>query len=332
MPTNTTQLDDLNSIETITPFEETLRKNGIPPLRVMEKAETMQMNIGLLCNLRCKHCHVDAGPDRKELMPREVMTQALRVMTELCIPKLDITGGAPELNPDLTWLVSEATRLNKDVTVRSNLTVLDDERYSHMPEFYAENKVTLICSLAYYSQKDSDRIRGDGVFQSSIKMLKRLNELGYGREGSGLMLNLVYNPGGAFLPGAQEGIEADYRRVLYDRHGISFNNLFAIGNFPVGRFLSFLKQSGNLERYMEKLSGAFNPSTVSGVMCRSQISLKHDGTVYDCDFNQALGLVRTPKNISECSASDLLGCEIAVANHCYACTAGSGSSCGGAVI
>jgi len=326
------QLADLAAIGTIVPFEDELREIGEFPLRVKEKIETMQMNIGLACNLHCKHCHVEAGPERTQLMPREVMEQALRIMMMLDIPKLDITGGAPELNPDFTWLVSEAVRLGKEVIVRTNLTVLDNEKFEHLPEFFAENKVTVVCSLAYYSEKESDRVRGDGVFQSSIKMLRRLNELGYGDKDSGLILNVVYNPGGAFLPGAQEGIEADYRRALHDNFDITFSNLFALGNFPVGRFLHFLKESGNLSRYMEKLSKAFNPSTLQGVMCKDQVSVRYDGTVYDCDFNQTLGISRTSKHISECLKDDIVGCDIAVANHCYACTAGSGSSCGGAVV
>ena len=333
LPETNLQLDELRNVENIKPFEDKLREIGAFPLLVKDTVETMQMNIGLICNLRCKHCHVEAGPDRTELMPREIMEQGLQVMSDYDIPKLDITGGAPELNPDFEWLVGEAAKLNREITVRTNLTVLEDERFAHLPEFYARhNNVLVVCSLPYYTEKEADRIRGDGVFKSSIKMLKHFNDLGYGCDGGSLTLNLVYNPGGAFLPGAQQGIESDYRRVLMEQFGISFNNLFALGNFPVGRFLDFLKQSGNLNRYMEKLEKAFNPATVQGVMCRDQISLRYDGGVFDCDFNQRLDMPRTPKHISECKRDDLFGSEIAVANHCYACTAGSGSSCGGAVV
>lgn len=326
------QLDCLDSVERIKPFTEKLKEAGLLPLRSKGALQTMQMNVGKVCNLSCKHCHVEAGPQRTEAMSRAVMAQGLQVMADYGIKTLDITGGAPELNPHFPWLIQEAAKLNRQVMTRTNLTVLDQESYRHLPEFYAEHQVEVVSSLPYYTEKDADRMRGNGVFQSSVKMLKILNALGYGREGSGLKLNLVYNPGGAFLPAAQQGIEADYRRVLLDQHGITFNSLFAIGNFPVGRFLTFLKNSGNLQRYMEQLAGAFNPSTVPNVMCRDMVSLSWDGYLFDCDFNQMLGLTCKTKPISQCSAADLNEREIAVHNHCYACTAGSGSSCGGSVV
>ncbi|MDR2183480.1 MAG: arsenosugar biosynthesis radical SAM protein ArsS [Clostridiales bacterium] len=325
------QLADLQGAENIRPFAETLRDTGNFPLYSKDGLQTMQMNIGLACNLTCKHCHVEAGPDRTEAMSRQVMEQCLQAAVRCKIPKLDITGGAPELNPDFRWLIQEAKRLGRQIIVRTNLTILEEEGYTDLPEFFAENDVEVVCSLPYYTEKDADRMRGDGIFKTSIRVLQRLNSLGYGREGSGLTLNLVYNPGGAFLVGAQQGLEADYRRVLQSQYGITFTSLFALGNFPVGRFLAFLKRSRNFQPYMEKLAAAFNPATVENVMCRDQISVGYDGALYDCDFNQMLGLVSPAKHISAYGADSLFAREIVTANHCYACTAGSGSSCGGAL-
>jgi len=313
-------------------FEDTLAENDITMLKSNNSIPVMQMNIGKICNLSCAHCHVEAGPGRTELMSRDIMSSGLDAMVENDIKTLDITGGAPELNPDFTWLVEQAVKRGRKVMVRSNLTVLDDEKLAHIPKLLAENKVELVCSLPYYSEKDTDKVRGDGVFKSSVKILQMLNNLGYGAEGGDLILNLVYNPGGAFLPGAQQSLEEDFRLRLKSGFGITFNNLYAIGNFPVGRFLTFLKQSGNFDEYMEKLYYGFNPDTLDNVMCKDQISLSYDGYLYDCDFNQALGLSRNKLHISDCKKEDLSGREIATANHCYACTAGSGSSCGGAVV
>lgn len=330
--TPVSQLETLNNVTGIKSFTEKLKEINVYPLKSNGHINTMQMNTGKICNLSCKHCHVEAGPQRTESMSQDIMAQCLQVMIDHQIKTLDITGGAPELNPNNQWLIQEATKLNRHVLTRCNLTVLDNEKYAQIPEFYAEQKVEVVASLPYYAQKDADRIRGDGVFQSSIKILKKLNDLGYGREGSDLKLNLVYNPGGAFLPPAQQGIEADFRRNLLNQYGVTFNSLFAIGNFPVGRFLTFLQKSENFQRYMEKLASAFNPATVNNVMCRDQISVSWDGYLFDCDFNQMLGLSCMPKHISNCSADDLNEREIAGHNHCYACTAGSGSSCGGAVV
>lgn len=326
------QLDTLDSVASIKPFAEKLKEIDAYPLKSQTHINTMQMNTGKVCNLSCKHCHVEAGPQRTESMSQDTMAKCLQVMADHQIMNLDITGGAPELNPHHPWLIEEAIKLKRHVITRCNLTVLDNEEYAWLSELYARHKVEVVSSLPYYTQKDADRMRGNGVFQSSIKILKKLNDLGYGQEGSGLALNLVYNPGGAFLPPAQQGIEADYRRHLLNQYGITFNSLFAIGNFPVGRFLTFLQKSGNFQAYMQKLAAAFNPTTVSNVMCRDQISVSWDGHLYDCDFNQMLELRCKSRHISDCSADDLKEREIAVHNHCYACTAGSGSSCGGAVV
>lgn len=326
------QLGYLDNIKNIERFTNKVLEVNSHPLKSRDSIKTMQINIGKVCNMACKHCHVDAGPHRTETMSQEVMAKCLQVLEESDIKVLDITGGAPELNPHFPWLVAQAKKMGRHVIVRTNLTVLDLPDYAHLPEFYAEQKVELESSLPYYSEKDADRQRGDGGFQISIRVLKTLNELGFGKNAGDLTLNLVYNPGGAFLPPSQKSIEADYRRVLFNQHGIVFNNLYAFANFPVGRFLSFLHDSGNLQRYMERLAAGFNPATLNHLMCREQVSIGWDGTIYDCDFNQMLGMHCSPKNISQFSLKDIQEREILFNNHCYACTAGSGSSCGGAVV
>jgi radical SAM/Cys-rich protein len=291
---------------------------------------TMQINLGSLCNQACKHCHVKGGPDRTDaVMGRDVMQACLDVYkANPDFETIDITGGAPEMNPDFEWLVDEACKLSDHVIVRTNLTVLDDEEHSHLPEFYRDHGVSLCASLPYYSEKDTDRQRGKGVFEKSIKMLKKLNDLGYGKD---LELDLVYNPGGAFLPPAQAAIEAEFRQKLGDKYGIVFTNLFTITNNPIGRFGEFLDRSGNTEMYMNKLFAAYNPGAEPGMMCRFQISVGYDGTVYDCDFNQVVGLpCEGRKTIFDLRDEGLKPRNVVFANHCYACTAGQGSSCGGA--
>lgn len=296
----------------------------------LDKLSTMQINVGKLCNLTCKHCHVEAGPGRSEIMGLDTLQDCLQVFKENGFSVLDITGGAPEMNPNFEWLVEEASKVASKVIVRSNLVILSEEGYTHLPEFFAKHGVEVVCSLPYYSAKDANRQRGEGVFETSIAMLKRLNELGYGKEPS-LTLNLVYNPGGAFLPPPQESLERDYKRKLKEQHGIVFNSLFTITNNPVGRFGLFLKKSDNLEGYMQRLSGSFNPSTVEGMMCRSQLSVGWDGKLYDCDFNQTLGwTVEGEDHISMLKGKQIQKRNIKLGNHCYACTAGAGSSCGGA--
>lgn len=280
----------------------------------------------------CRHCHVEAGPQRTELMTQDTMVECLKVIREQGIKVMDITGGAPELNPHLSWLIEEGRRLNCRIMVRTNLTVLEKLEYKYFPRLYAENEVELVSSLPFYAEKETDRQRGKGVYRSALRVLTRLNELGYGEEKGSLILNLVYNPSGAFLPAPQKTIEQDYRWVLLHQYGIRFNNLFNITNLPVGRFLSFLSDSGNLDGYMARLGDAFNPVTVSKLMCRDQISVGWDGQVYDCDFNQMLGLNCRPAYISQFDAKAFRRREIGLGNHCYGCTAGSGSSCGGAVV
>ena len=328
---NLSQLQYLQGIDSIKPFAEIIKETEFYPLKTNRNIKTLQVNVGKVCNLMCKHCHVEAGPHRKESMTRDTMSSCLKVLAENKIPILDITGGSPEMNPNLTWFIAEAEQLGCHVIIRTNLTVLEIDEYIYIPEFYAEHKVEIVSSLPYYSEKDADRQRGEGVFQASIKMLAGLNALGYGQENGALVLNLVYNPGGAFLPPAQDAMEADYRRVLLNQYGIRFNHLFTITNVPVGRFLKFLYTSGNLNRYMERLASCFNPSTVNGLMCRDQVSVGWDGQLYDCDFNQMLELNCSCKHIAEFDLEAFQEREILLCNHCYACTAGSGSSCGGAV-
>jgi radical SAM/Cys-rich protein len=299
-------------------------------LRTGAALHTMQVNISRACNLRCKHCHLEAGPGQGGLMSREIMAACLRALgTHPAFHTLDITGGAPEMNPHLPWLIEQAPS-GVRVIVRTNLVILGEEGYTHLAEFYRGHGVEVVGSLPFYTAKDTDRQRGAGVFARAIAVLRRLNELGYARV-PGLTLNLVYNPAGAFLPPPQAAMEEEYRRRLGAEHGIVFNRLFTLTNNPVGRFAAFLEQSGNMAGYMERLKSAFNAGTVLNMMCRDQISVDWQGRVYDCDFNQALGrTVSGPDEISAWGERMATERPIRLGDHCYACTAGSGSSCGGA--
>jgi len=295
--------------------------------------DTLQVNVGKLCNQACKHCHVDASPVRTEIMRRDVIDACLRVLRAYRIPTLDITGGAPEMIPDFRYFVTEARKLNTKVLIRHNLTVMFEEGMRDLPEFFAENETEIVCSLPYFLQTQTDAQRGKGVFDKSIEALKRLNAAGYGAGGN-LVLNLVYNPVGAYLPPAQAALEADFRRELKERYDISFNNLFTITNMPIARYLDWLRRSGNETSYMEKLVNAFNPAAISGLMCRNLISVDWQGRLYDCDFNQMLelGLENDlPKTIFDFDLEKLKNRQIVTANHCFGCTAGAGSSCGGTV-
>ncbi|MGD9563867.1 MAG: arsenosugar biosynthesis radical SAM (seleno)protein ArsS [Pyrinomonadaceae bacterium] len=295
--------------------------------------DTLQINVGKLCNQACKHCHVDASPKRKEIMSRETIDAVLRALREFRIPVLDITGGAPELNPSFRYLVDEARKVNTRILVRHNLTVMFENGQSDLPEFFAGNEVEVICSLPYFLQQETDAQRGSGVFDKSIEGLKRLNDAGYGIDDN-LVLNLVYNPVGAYLPPPQSSIEADFKRELKARHGISFNSLFTITNMPIARFLDWLRRSRNEDAYMNRLVNAFNPSTLSGLMCRNLISVDWTGRLYDCDFNQMLDLPvesGLPQTIFDFDIEKLAERRIVTADHCFGCTAGSGSSCGGSV-
>lgn len=301
--------------------------------------DTLQINVGKLCNQACHHCHVDASPYRTEEMDRRTVDACLDILnTHAAIKNVDITGGAPELNPHFEDLVIHAKALGKHVMIRHNLTVTLDghprtkESKQHLPEFFASHHVEVISSLPYYQEYFTDKQRGTGVFAKSIDSLTLLNAQGYGKDGTSLVLNLVYNPVGAFLPAAQEGLEAEFKRHLAQRFGIAFNNLYTITNMPIHRFRAQLERLGTYDEYMTKLVNSFNPAAAAGVMCRSLISVGYDGRLYDCDFNQMLemGIENgVPMTVFNFDLPKLLNRRIRFASHCFGCTAGAGSSCGG---
>ncbi len=314
-------------------FSDALESAGLHPLKPAG-IDVMQINVGKLCNQTCRHCHVDAGPDRREIMTRDTMALCIEALAKTDIPTVDITGGAPELNPDFRWLVERCRELGRHVMDRCNLTILGVTAHRDLPEFLARHNVEIVCSLPHYRAANTDRQRGDGVYEKSIAALKRLNALGYGDGASGLRLVLVTNPVGAYLPGAQVSLESEWKRELMRLHGIRFDALYTITNMPISRFLEWLIESENLEAYMERLVSAFNPIAAYGVMCRSMISIGWDGTVYDCDFNQMLEIpVETEehRHIRDFDLDALNQRSIAVDRHCFGCTAGAGSSCGGAM-
>lgn len=325
-------LDDYQGPE----FKEKLAGAGLSPFHPTA-IEIFQVNLGKMCNQTCKHCHVDAGPDRKEIMTRATMQQCLNVLAaNPAIRIADLTGGAPELNPDFRWFVEELRKLDLKVMVRCNLTIIEaNKKYNDLPEFFRRSEVEVVSSLPFYTQNRTDRQRGDGVFEASISALQRLNAEGYGMQDSGLIINLVYNPAGAFLPPGQPQLEAEYKQALAQEFGIRFNNLFVITNMPISRYLDYLLVSGNYLTYMEKLVSAFNPEAARNVMCRNTISVSWDGYLYDCDFNQMLDLkMRNPKinHITGFDSGQLITREIITHRHCFGCTAGAGSSCGGEVV
>ncbi|MCA9024106.1 MAG: arsenosugar biosynthesis radical SAM protein ArsS [Planctomycetaceae bacterium] len=315
-------------------FHQTLEEHGLPA-PTAQAVETLQINLGKLCNQTCRHCHVDAGPDRREIMSRDTMEQCLDVLTWSNIRSVDLTGGAPEMNPDFEWFVAEIRRLDRHVIDRCNLTILTSPAYTHLSDFFAEHKVEIVASLPCYLEENCDSQRGDGVFQRSIDALRLLNERGYGKPSSELRLNLVYNPVGATLPPDQQKLAKAYREQLRDRFGIEFNELFTITNMPISRFLDDLQRSHQYEQYMELLVTAFNPQAVEGVMCRSTLSIDWKGYLYDCDFNQMLNLrvdLSLAQHISEYDEASFARRPIRTGRHCYGCTAGAGSSCQGALL
>jgi radical SAM/Cys-rich protein len=329
------QIDVINNysekVKSFPAFEEKLDEIGLLPLKPTG-IEIFQINVGYMCNMTCKHCHVDAGPDRKEIMTKETLQYCLDALSSSEIQTVDLTGGAPEMNPHFRWFVDEVYKMGKHIIVRSNLTILDTHKFGDLPQFMAERGVEITCSLPFYNKDRTDRQRGEGTYDKSMKVLKILNEFGYGKVETGLLLNLVYNPVGAFLPPDQSALEKDYKKTLMNEHGIVFNSLFTITNLPISRYLNFLVMSGNLEDYMEKLITAFNPSAAMGVMCRNTISIGWDGSLYDCDFNQMLHLKTkegAPRHIRDWDEQKLNEREIILNQHCYGCTAGAGSSCGG---
>jgi radical SAM/Cys-rich protein len=318
----------------LTAFAKAAGNAGHQPLRA-SGVQVLQINLGKRCNQTCRHCHVDAGPDRQEVMPRAVVEACLHFLEKTQIPTLDITGGAPEMHPDFREIVQRARSLGRHVIDRCNLTITRLPNYAFVPEFLAEHAVEITASLPGYTLKQTDTQRGEGVFEESILALQHLNKLGYGREGSELLLNLVTNPVGAFLPGKQLSLEADWKRQLQRRYAIEFTHLYTITNMPISRYLDFLLSSGNLEAYMEKLVNAFNPATVDGLMCRTTLSVGWDGRLYDCDFNQMLDLElgpKSPKTIQQANLEELAQRVIQVGQHCFGCTAGLSSSCGGATV
>ena len=315
-------------------FANKIKETNQFPLRP-NKLEILQLNLGYMCNQVCAHCHVDAGPDRKEIMTLETMNQCLEVIKKTGAHTLDLTGGAPEMNPNFRWFVEEASKVGvKDFIVRSNLTIIRaNKKYYDLPEFFKKHNVHIVSSMPHWTRGKTDKQRGDGVFDKSIKALQMLNDVGYGMKDSSLTLDLVYNPSGAFLPGDQQALENDFKKALKEEFNIDFNNLFAITNLPISRFLDYLIASDNYEDYMFALVEAYNPLAVKNVMCTNTISVSWDGFLYDCDFNQMLNLKvnSTIKHISEYNEELLQNRDIRINQHCYGCTAGAGSSCQGVV-
>ncbi len=315
-------------------FEQSLINSGYENITPIYP-EILQINIGKLCNQTCAHCHVDAGPDRKEEnMNKETLEQCLDLIRKYGISTVDITGGAPEMNPHFRWFVESCKSLGCHVMDRCNLTIIEaHEKYGDLPQFFADNKVEVVSSLPYFTATRTDSQRGDGVFEASISALKKLNAVGYGNPDSELTLNLVYNPSGAFLPGNQSELELEFKRQLKRKYDIEFNNLFAITNLPISRFLDYLIESENYTQYMTELIEAYNPATIDGLMCRNTISVSWDGYIYDCDFNQMLDLKvdSKSKHLNDFDMDDFLNRKVVINQHCYGCTAGSGSSCGGNV-
>jgi radical SAM/Cys-rich protein len=314
-------------------FDEVLARHGRQPLEA-RAIEVLQVNVGKRCNQTCAHCHVDAGPDRREVMSRETAEQVIELLRRHPIPTLDVTGGAPELNPQFRYLVAEAAALGRRVIDRCNLSVLLLPAQRDLVPFLAQNRVEISASLPSFRASGTDTQRGEGVFARSVDALRALNAAGYGR-GAGLVLNLVHNPVGSFLPGDQASLERDYRRELAERHGVVFDRLYTITNMPISRFLEHLERGCGLQRYMELLVASFNPRAAEGVMCRTHLSVGWDGSLYDCDFNQMLALPANhgaPPTLSALLATGgALPRRVVTDRHCFGCTAGAGSSCAGAL-
>ena len=315
-------------------FADKIKESNQFPLRP-KKIEILQINLGYMCNQVCEHCHVDAGPDRKEIMTLQTMNDCLEVIEKTEAHTLDLTGGAPEMNPNFKWFVEEASKAGiKDFIVRSNLTIIRaNKKYHDLPQFFKKHGVHVVSSMPHWTRGKTDKQRGDGVFDKSIQALQMLNKVGYGIEGSDLKLDLVYNPSGAFLPGNQMGLENDFKKALKTDFNIDFHNLFAITNLPISRFLDYLIASENYEDYMFALVEAYNPSAIENVMCTNTISVSWDGWLYDCDFNQMLNLkvASKVKHIADYNEELLQNRNIVINQHCYGCTAGAGSSCQGVV-
>ena len=312
-----------------------LRQTDFPHLK-RHALDTLQVNLGYMCNQTCLHCHVNAGPSRKEIMERQTIDMVLDVLAAKKLTTLDLTGGAPEMNPHFRYLVAQARSLGVRVIDRCNLTILSEPGYDGLAQFLAEQSVEVTASLPCYAQANVDKQRGDGVFERSISALQQLNALGYGKPGSGLVLNLVFNPQGPVLPPSQEQLERDYKRELAEHFGIVFNHLFVIVNMPIQRFGSSLVSKGEFAHYMDLLKANYLEKNLDSVMCRTLISVDWQGYLYDCDFNQMLGMparvgARPRAHLSQLLGESVDSNRIAIADHCYGCTAGQGSSCGGAL-
>lgn len=328
------QIELLNqSAATGTSFIQKMKEVGAFPLKP-RSLEILQINVGYMCNMECTHCHVDSSPRRKEITPRHILEKCLEVIdSNPTIKTVDLTGGAPEMNPDFQWLIQELAKRDLETIVRSNLTILVEGKFKTYPAFLAEHKVTIISSLPCYTEENTDAQRGDGTFNRSIQALKILNELGYGKTPK-LPLHLVYNPGGPFVAPNQAKLQADYKRELGDRFGIEFHNLYTITNLPISRYMEFLEGKGKLNSYIEVLANSFNPSTTNAVMCTNTLSVDWNGNLFDCDFNQILKLpvaVRKSRNIMDFDAEELANRTLVFNQHCFGCTAGEGSSCQGAL-
>jgi radical SAM/Cys-rich protein len=326
------QLRILGHIGDIPSLEARIHEINMFPL-CARGIDILQINLGRLCNLSCRHCHVDAGPQRTEIMSKSVLDKCLEVLDAFPISTIDITGGAPEMNPHLEWFIDKAARLNRRLIVRSNLTLLLEKSYRHFMDVFAQNKVEIVTSLPDYLEEKSDRQRGAGVYSKVIAALRELNSRGYGMKDSGLLIDIIHNPVGAYLPGSQIALEHEYHERLGAEQGVHFNQLFCLTNLPVGRYLDYLIESGNFEDYLSALCHSFNPAAVKNVMCLITLSVGWDGSLYDCDFNQMLGLTvnhGAPSNIINFDMDKLKNREIIINNHCYGCVAGSGSSCQGA--
>lgn len=318
---------------TVAPFQDRLKAVN-PEYITFENLLTVQVNLGNMCNLHCGHCHVDASAHGSEIMGRDVMARIVRLIRRHPGLTLDITGGAPEINPDFRYLVEQTAGLSPQRFLRSNLAVMAEAGYGWLPEFCRSHGLTIVGSLPCYLEENVDRQRGDGVYLKCVQVLKQLNALGYGTE---LELDLVYNPGGDFVPGSQSTLEASYKKELLERHGIFFNNLFTITNAPIGRFKEHLEAAGNYAGYLRLLAERFNPETAENIMCRTLVSVDWQGKIYNCDFNQALKMPITSAagkvlTLADLEENDMNGKTILLSQHCYSCTAGEGSSCTGSLI
>ena len=323
--------DDRAPTYSLDPFAETLARHGLDLTR--GQTSTLQINVGLMCNQACRHCHLEAGPNRSEIMSRETIDQVVAYAGRTRFQVVDITGGAPEMNPNLGYLIEKVARVTPRVMLRANLTAMAQHNTDYLLRLYTAHRVVIVASLPSTNQAQTDAQRGAGVFEKSIAMLTKLNEWGYGRDGTGLELNLACNPKGAFLPAPQSQAEKKFRNDLARKWRISFNNLLTFTNVPLGRFLKWLNESGNLDEYMQRLSSRFNPYAVENVMCRTFVSISWDGYLHDCDFNQAKGLRLggDSQHVSQMTGFPEAGTRIAIGDHCYACTAGAGFTCCGSM-